>query len=382
MAFSDNLRTLANQIEERRKHVATEEAVKQALILPFIGLLGFDIYNPAELIPEYKAGWAKATEKIDYALQLAGRCVLFVEAKGPNETLTNYDAQLAKYFNSTPEVKFAIITNGVQYRFFTDLQEPNILDKKPFFEFDFDSFADADVTVLERFRKDVFSVENLVGYAEDLVFLGTLKNRFKKLLREPSDEFISFAIKDAGIVDTRVTQKVVDRFRPLVKESISAAVLEIVQQSLLPQAAVLERADPIPAPPIAEPVPPLESTKDSEIGPRIVTTDDELRAFDIIKTAVAAHVPDEKQIRYNDTTSYFAVQYNVTTRWFARLWVQDRERKIVIVRLEPSRATEIAGAMEWENAPGGGARTYFTDVEELSTIAAAFIEAAQQVVVA
>jgi len=112
MAFSDALRTLSNQIAERRKHIATEEAVKQALILPFLSLLGFDIYNPAELIPEYKAGWAKATEKIDYCLCIHGKPVLFVEAKGPNEVLVNYDPQLAKYFNSHKKGVPELMKNG------------------------------------------------------------------------------------------------------------------------------------------------------------------------------------------------------------------------------------------------------------------------------
>lgn len=372
MAFSDSVRTLANQIEERSKHVLTEEAVKQALILPFLALLGFDIYNPAELIPEYKAGWAKITEKIDYCLQLHGKPVLFVEAKGPNEALTNYDAQLAKYFNSTPEVKFSIITNGIQYRFFTDLQEPNLLDKKPFFEFDFSDFTEADLGVLERFRKDVFNVEGLVGYAEDLVFLNALKGWFKKLLREPSDEFVSFAVKDAGVTESRVTQKVIDRFKPLVKESISAAVLDIVQQSLTPQAAALE---PQPA---AETIAPIEEEAQS----KIVTTEEELRAFAIVHAAVASHVPDPELVKPHDTGSYFSIIYRVTTRSFTRLQIQDREKKVVNVRLTPDRCREIAPGFEWEDAPVafGTARTYIDDVEQLADLAPLFVVAVGEVV--
>jgi predicted type IV restriction endonuclease len=129
-------------VNERRAHVNTEEAVKQALILPFLDFLGFDIYDPREVIPEYKAGFSKIMEKIDYALLVSGKLVMFVEAKGPGEALANHDPQLAKYFNSTPEVKSAIITNGIQYRFFTDLQEPNLLGKRPFFEFDLEQFTD------------------------------------------------------------------------------------------------------------------------------------------------------------------------------------------------------------------------------------------------
>ena len=374
MAFADIVRTLGNQIEERRHHVITEEAVKQALILPFLGALGFDIYNPAELIPEYKAGWAKNNEKIDYCLCLHGKACLFVEAKGPNEALTNYDAQLAKYFNSTPELKFSIITNGIQYRFFTDLQEPNLLDKKPFFEFNFETFSDADVAVLERFRKDVFSVDNLVGYAEDLVFLGTLKNQFMRLLREPSDEFVSFAVKEAHLLEGRVTQKVIDRFRPLVKESISAAVLEIVQQSLVPQSLNLGQESSVPAAPPIDSI--ADDTNQPSVSKNIITTEEELRAFEIVKAAAASVVPDAEAIVYNDTQAYFAVQYRVTTRWFARFFIQDRERKIAVVRLDLEPIRALCPDTEWEAAPGGGSRAYFTDMEEIAAWNTAFAEAA------
>jgi Uncharacterized conserved protein len=374
MGFADNIRTLGNQIEERRKHVVTEEAVKQALILPFLALLGFDIYNPAELIPEYKAGWAKVSEKIDYCLQIHGKPVLFVEAKGPNEPLTNYDAQLAKYFNSTPEVKFAIITNGIQYRFFTDLQEPNMLDKKPFFEFDFERFGDTETGVLERFRKDVFNMDSLVGYAEDLVFLGSLKSQFKRLLREPSDDFISFAVKEAQIVETRVTQKVIDRFRPLVKESINAAILEIVQQSLLPQAAVLE---PVPSTETSDSEPPIAD----EDNKGVVTTEEELRAFEIIRELVSPHVPEPEKLKANDTGSYFSVQYGVTTRWFCRMLIQDREKKTVALRLPIDRVRELAPKYEWQEAPAylGLARTQVDSVEEIANMEAVLAEAVKQV---
>lgn len=369
MSFTDAVRALANQIETRREHVHTEEAAKQALILPFIALLGFDIYNPAEVIPEYKAGWAKVSEKVDYALLIAKRLSLFVEAKGINEVLVNHDPQLAKYFNSTPEVKFSIITNGVQYRFFTDLQEKNILDKKPFFEFNFGDFADSDIAVLERFRKEVFNVESLVGYAEDLVFLSGLKAQFKSLLRDPSDDFVRFAVVAAELVDGRVTQRVVDRFRPLVKESISAAILEIVGQSFLQTPAasveiVEDNADTI----IEEP---------AKKG--IETTEEELRVFEIVKRLLADQVPDPDKLRHQDTHRYFAVLYGGPHSWFARMITQGAgaERKMLCFRLSPDRLRELAPNAQVDEPPTwmGTSRITFSDVAELEQLQDAFVAA-------
>jgi hypothetical protein len=380
MSFSESARRLAAQVGERRAHAATEEAVKQALILPFLNLLGFDVWDPREVIPEYKAGWAKAAEKIDYALLVGDKPVVFVEAKGPNEVLSNHDPQLAKYFNSTPELKFAIITNGVQYRFFTDLQEPNILDKKPFFEFDLEQFTDSDIATLERFRKEVFNVNSLVSYAEDLVYLSTLKNEFKRLLREPSDEFTKFAIKSAGLVEGNITQKVVERFRTLVKDGISAAILEIVGQSFMADAA------PQPTNPQVELPVDVRAVEQPCVTPErgVVTTAEELKAFDIISTMLAEHVPDPSKLAYRDTTTmgYFALQYGVSTRWFARFFMQRREQKTVVLRLPVDRARELAPEFKVEEAPAGlgNSRLYFDSLEDLGRLRPVLREAVQEVV--
>jgi len=372
MAFADAVRTLANQIEERRPHIVTEEAAKQALILPFLALLGFDIYNPSEVIPEYKAGWAKQTEKIDYALLISKKLSIFVEAKGPNEILANYDPQLAKYFNSTPEVKFSIITNGVVFRFFTDLQERNMLDKKPFFEFNFESFTDGDIQVLERFRKDMFNAESLVGYAEDLVFLSALKGQFKALLRDPSDDFVRFAVGSAGLVDGRLTQKVVDRFRPLVKESISAAILEIVGQSFLQQSAATEEPTAV----AAESVP-----SEDEAPTRVVTTEEEMAVFRLVGELVAEHVPDVDKLRYQDTERYFSVLYAKSTGWFVRMVVQKGNRKILGFRLPADRVRELAPSCNVEDAPSwiGSCRITFDNTEDLRALQPVFVAAVAEV---
>jgi predicted type IV restriction endonuclease len=380
MSFSESARRLAAQASERRAHVGTEEAVKQAMILPFLHVLGFDIYDPREVIPEYKAGWAKVAEKIDYALVVGEKVVLFVEAKGPHEVLANYDPQLAKYFNATPEVKFAIITNGIQYRFFTDLQEPNMLDKKPFFEFDLEHFSDSDIAILEKFRKEVFNINSLVSYALDLTYLSTLRNEFKRLLREPSDEFTKFAVKSAGLVEGNVTQKVVDRFRPLVRDGISAAILEIVGQSFM--------ADPGKQPPAAVPEPgPLlgaecEDPALATTGQVVVTTEEELHAFDLITSMLGAHVPEPSKLAYRDTTGYFAIQYGVSTRWFARFCFQRRDQKAVLLRLPVERVRELAPEFKVDepNKNFGASRLFFDSLEDIDRLRPVFFAAVQEVV--
>lgn len=118
-----------------RGNLATEEATKTALIMPFFSLLGYDVFNPMEFIPEFVADvGTKKGEKVDYAIMNEGKPVILIEAKGVDDDLTKHDAQLFRYFTVT-DAKFAILTNGIVYKFFTDLEEPNKMDEKPFLLF-------------------------------------------------------------------------------------------------------------------------------------------------------------------------------------------------------------------------------------------------------
>jgi hypothetical protein len=363
MSFSESARRLAAQVLERRSFVKTEEAVKQALILPFLDLLGFDIHDPREVMPEYGAGFAKSTEKIDYALLMRGRLAMLVEAKGPHEELGHHDPQLAKYFNSTPEVKFAIITNGVQYRFFTDLERPNLLDKWPFFEADLERLTEAEIGILEKFRKDVFDVDSLVSYAEDLIYLSKLKAEFMRLLREPSDDFIRFAIKSADVVTGNVWQKHVDRFRPLVRDGISAAILEIVGQSFTQERSVpmSERADgSSPDDARDEAVPATKSEPN-------VASEQEISAFNLIRDILVAELPESLAFSYRPAAQYFAVLCGNPARWFARLVIPKSAPMSVIVPLPVERAIELVPDFKVVEPSKGKseARVYFGSLEAL-----------------
>ena len=133
MAFKDELQRLTVQVKERMVHITNEEMTKQALIIPFVQMLGFDVFNPIEVRAEYSADFGnKKGEKVDYALFKDNEPIIFIEAKSVNENLNNHDAQLSRYFNSTTDVKLAVLTNGIEYRFFTDLNANNVMDDAPF----------------------------------------------------------------------------------------------------------------------------------------------------------------------------------------------------------------------------------------------------------
>jgi len=271
MEFKEELQLLSKQIAERRIHVTNEEMTKQSLILPFIQVLGFDIYNPLETRPEYTADFGKKKgERVDYAIFKNSIPVMFFEAKSVNEKLPNHDAQLCRYFNSTKDVALGVITNGIEYRFFTDLDDTNIMDDKPFLEVDITKLKESDFENLAKFKKESFDKESLVRCAEELTYASTLDTHIKELLKNPSDEFIRFLIKDFAF--QRVTSGIVDKFRPIVKQSISNAVLDMVSDGLYRQEVSTNEPDIIIGNPMKAKI------KNNEI----ITTDDELKSFDYV----------------------------------------------------------------------------------------------------
>ncbi|MET0403571.1 MAG: type I restriction enzyme HsdR N-terminal domain-containing protein, partial [Cystobacter sp.] len=176
MGLNEDLRQLSEQVKKRQAFIKGEEATKQALILPFLQVLGYDIYDPTETQPEYVADFAKKRggmlEKVDYAIHLRSSPALFIECKAADQAPEDHDGQLARYFNATPTVRIAIVTNGTRYRFFTDLQAPNVMDSTPFMEFNILAFSERDVELLRPFTKEFFNSDSIQGHAEEIIFVG------------------------------------------------------------------------------------------------------------------------------------------------------------------------------------------------------------------
>ncbi|MGL5633031.1 MAG: type I restriction endonuclease, partial [Azovibrio sp.] len=139
-AFNERVKKHSDHIKAVGQHCGTEETTKQALILPFLDILGFSPFDPFKVKAEYRADFpgAKSGERVDYSLFCHDVPVMFVEAKAYSEKLQNHCPQLARYFNATPEVTIAAITNGREWRFFTDLDNKNVMDKSPFLIVDFE----------------------------------------------------------------------------------------------------------------------------------------------------------------------------------------------------------------------------------------------------
>jgi hypothetical protein len=189
--FTDLIKSLSKRVQRIKESIHTEEATKTSAIMPFFQALNYDVFNPEEFIPEYVADVGiKKGEKIDYAIIHNGEPVILIEAKSINEQLTKHDSQLFRYFG-TSKAKFAILTNGIHYRFYSDLEQQNRMDTAPFFEFNLLDIRDNQIAELFKFRKDTFNVDNILTTASELKYTREIKQFLEKQWENPSDEFIA-----------------------------------------------------------------------------------------------------------------------------------------------------------------------------------------------
>ncbi len=373
MAFKDELQKLSVQIKERIVHISNEEMTKQSLIIPFILILGFDVYNPVEVRPEYGADFGmKKGEKVDYALFKDNDPIMFIEAKSVNENLNNHDAQLSRYFNSTTNVKLAILTNGSEYRFFTDLNVNNVMDDAPFLIVDLLNLKESDIENLNNLRIENFDKESLITYAEELVYTSALNASLKTLFSNPNDEFIRFVIKEFS--DIRITANVIERFRPLVKKSISNAVLDIVSKGLYQEASASKEED-IQNEEIAKNV--SLNNEDTDAPKKVaITTQEELDGFESIKNILIKNDRDISEVNYKDTTNYFSIYFKNTTKWIIRFNF-DASKKNIITKLSVENIKECCPNYEIEQSPKslGESRIFIKSIEDLKDFEKVIVDA-------
>ena len=281
--FIQQIKTLSSRIERLKDNIETEEATKTSLIMPLIQALGYDIFNPQELVPEFVADVGiKKGEKIDYAIMENGAPVILIEAKSVHEKLQKHDSQLFRYFGTT-KAKFAILTNGIEYKFFTDLEEANKMDEKPFFIFNLIELRENHFLELAKFRKNFFNVENVLTTASELKYTNEIKNFLTQQWDEPNEEFIKFVLSD--VYQGVKTKKVIDNFRDIVKKSLNQFVNEKVNDKLQKALSSTDGNETDLAEKINEEV---ASTNEEELidelekvadEPIIVTTEEEIEGY-------------------------------------------------------------------------------------------------------
>lgn len=308
MDFADKIAALAQRIAKQKDSIETEEATKNAFIMPFISVLGYDVFDPHVVVPEFTADvGVKKGEKVDYAVKIDGKVVMLIECKPCRGTLsTQHMSQLYRYFSVT-EARFSILTNGVVYWFFTDLEQPNKMDVKPFSEFDMLNYRPAQVDELKKFANSNFDIASILETASDLKYGSLLMREIAGEIDSPSDEFMRLLI--GRVYDGKLTANVLSKFGALVTKAMKDTVRELVNQRL--SSAIDDTAKTaLPVPPSE---PRVESTQSAQplaegVGQLedIVTTQEEVEGYQIVR-AVVREVVKVDRVVMRDAKSYCAI---------------------------------------------------------------------------
>lgn len=298
MDLIDRINELSARIKKQKDHTLTEEAAKHAFVLPFLSALGYDVFNPMEVIPELDADHGiKKGEKVDYAIKKDDKVIILIECKGANADLSQVHAsQLYRYFSVT-DARFGILTNGIMYRFFSDIDEPNKMDQKPFFVFNMLDFEDHQVQELKKFTKSAFDLDNILTTAATLKYTGAIKKILEAELENPSEPFVRFFAQQ--IYDGRITASVLAQFTEIVKEARKQFINGKVNERL--KNALSASSQPAPSETIeTAPVEIEEAPSD------VVTTEEEIDAFNIVR-AITREVVAVNRVVMRDTKSYCGV---------------------------------------------------------------------------
>ncbi len=328
MEFIEKLKNLSQKINDLKDNVLTEEATKHSFIMPFISALGYDVFDPTIVVPEFTADISKKkNEKVDYAIMNNGEPLILIEAKSHTENLNEHATQLERYFTVT-ETRFALLTNGIEYRFYTDLEKTNKMDSVPFFSFNMLNLKERDFKELEKFRSANFDIDKILASAENKKYVSAIKNIFKEEVKDPSEEFIR--IFASRLATKPLRQNIIEEFKIYVKTAFSEIVTDMAQDKInsLKSKLSVEMRDE-------------EENIEQENDNGIETTEDELQGFFIVKSILAEFIGLER-IYARDTKSYFGILLDDNNRkWVCRL-LFNAKQKYIALHIEDKQEEKFA----------------------------------------
>lgn len=320
MDFKDTLLQLSEKIVKQKDSIATEEATKTSFIMPMIAALGYDVFNPFEVVPEMDCDLTKRGDKIDYAIMKDNFPILLIECKHCRQNLDLHNTQLAKYYAAS-NARFGVLTNGIEYRFYADLEKQNIMDEKPFLVVNMLDLSDVDIEQLKKFHKSYYNEQEILSTAQELQITIQVKDLLVRNFQQPGDDFTRYFIRCLN--DGKSSAKLIEQYRPIIKKSITAVINDIIQERLGVAMKSNEEAD-------------SAKIKDEETGcadekqnqdklpdgvvfinneTGVITTQEEIDAYNIIRSILRQYV-DVHRIQYKDYKSYFSINLDGSMWWW------------------------------------------------------------------
>ncbi len=342
MDVYQQLVALSELLDEWESKLETEEATKQALVLPFLNALGYNVFDPRQVTPEFVADVAdRRGEKVDYALLFDGKPVILIECKSAGTSLnTSHLNQLIRYFSATGDARIAILTNGSEYRFYTDLQKPNVMDETPFLTLDLHALDERMVRELERITRDSFDIEGMLSTALELAYLSGMRAALERQLTEPDEEVVRWLTQQ--VYDGRLVASVRQQFEERTRRAFRSLINDKVNE-------VLRRAVDI------QDEPPLETSEEEELlsdesptehEPGIVTTAEEIEGYEIVKAVLETTVTPER-VGMRDGQQYCAILLdNNNRRTICRFYFGPRRKSIALFDADKRQTKHALGSLD------------------------------------
>ncbi len=287
---------------EQAKFCKTEEATKQSLILRFFSMLGYDVFNMQEVIPEFSTGFSdKIKKRVDYVIAKNGEPSIAVECKSADISLKDVDkGQLREYFTTCRSVKLAILTNGIMYEFYADCKENNIMDETPFIILDMEDISkngisDETINAISHFVKSELKPTHIKEEAKKKLIDSAIMRFLEKNSKEPSDQFVKLVLVSTGIFKV-VTSNIIRNYKKVLVRTINAFIESNIRERIL-LTAEKQETDPIDT---------LEG---------IVTTEGELNVYNYTIKRLAFLVDSDElydgllDVNYQDYKTTFVVYY-------------------------------------------------------------------------
>ena len=323
--FEEDIKGFVKRIQSILNNIRTEEATKTSIVMPLFQIMGFDVFNPLEFCPEYTADvGTKKGEKVDYSIMINGEPVILIEVKSINEPLEKHSSQLFRYF-VVSKSRFAILTNGIQYKFYTDLDKENVMDITPFLEINLLDLKEKDFLELARFHKKNLDVKEILNSASELKYLGLISRALREDFSDPSDNFIRHILSQ-NVYSGIKTQNILEKFRPLVKKAIHEYSNSLVNDKI---ASALKTDISLDTDTSV-----LNTTLSDDSS--IVTSEEDMQAYYIIRSILAEFI-DPSRIFFKNTQSYFGIILdNKANKWICRIILREKKSYVLI----PNQAQE------------------------------------------
>ncbi|MEN2436779.1 type I restriction endonuclease [Weeksellaceae bacterium A-14] len=293
------LEQLFQRVDTLKEQINTEEATKNAFVMPFIQILGYDIFNPTEVIPEFICDiGTKKGEKVDYVIKKDNEPILIIECKHWKENVDAHNSQLHRYYHVS-KARFGVLTNGHIYNFYADLEKPNIMDEKPFFTLDLSNLKETSLKILSKFTKNGYNLEGILDSAESLKYIKAIRNEFEKEIQEPSDEIVRLLVN--RFYEKLLTASRLTTFKEYAKRAFALSINESIN-SRLKNALNINEVVPSKQ---EEQIESIDENADKET-PKYITTEEEIEGSQIVK-AILREILPASRIAFRDTQSYFGI---------------------------------------------------------------------------